>query len=79
VPWVIFQTLIQRNINLSGGFEICLMYFIPFTICLLSYDPIMRRIRCGTLQAGVCEQCGYDLRATPARCPECGKVVEKVI
>ena len=45
----------------------------PIGVAIVLYDR--RRIRRETREdAGACLNCGYDLRATPARCPECGTV-----
>jgi len=32
-----------------------------------------RALRCERAAAGLCPNCGYDLRATPGECPECGE------
>jgi hypothetical protein len=53
------------------------------TFCLLPFGWIVTRIvqsrrTARTARLGCCTTCGYDLRATPDRCPECGTMPEKL-
>lgn len=49
-----------------------------FIAVLLAWSVISLH-RAGRRPAGHCQSCGYDLRGTPERCPECGQEAKQPV
>jgi hypothetical protein len=74
---------------LLGWVGTCQLYFCALPLFVLvtlvavpivaarPWDPNRERRWRQSTPIGICAVCGYDLRATPHRCPECGTIPPK--
>jgi hypothetical protein len=80
-PWSFFLDGRTRCVENQGfKFPAWILVVAATILPALWTFTFLRNLRSHRWSAGGrCTRCGYDLRVTPDRCPECGKTVEKVI
>lgn len=69
VAWTSFAVRRADTLPLGWAVQDLLTPWIPLSVLVVTRFLLPRRFA-----EGMCRNCGYDLRASPERCPECGMI-----
>jgi hypothetical protein len=64
----------RRRVEISYWLPCCIFAALPTSRLVLGLRARHKRLQ--RERTGRCLKCGYDLRASPVRCPECGEVAK---
>jgi len=77
IPFILLSLAFRSRLTLAAGF-VTVWLLVSTLVIVFGVINIKRRRMWRRFYAGECVRCGYDLRATPDQCPECGLVPPKL-
>jgi len=72
---IIYLMLLSNVGTPVAYFGLGFLFFTAFVGCIVAFADWKMQVEQFRRDKGLCVRCGYDLRATPDRCPECGRLV----